>query len=111
MTVGEWLALRQPAPPPALVARLEAVLGDDLGAGATTATEVCLRAAERLVAELLRGDCSSRESALDLLTADALVTYAFEAAADAPATLAATASAAMQRIAAIDAAQREGAIA
>jgi hypothetical protein len=111
MTVGEWLAQRRPVPPPALTARLEAVLGNGVDANAATATDICLRAAERLVGELLRGDSASRESALDLLAADALVTYAFEAAAEAPATLAATASAAMERIAALDAAQREGAIA
>ena len=111
MTVREWLAQRQPAPPDALRARLEAVLGDAAEDDAAAATEVCLRAAERVVSELLRGDCASRESALDLLAADALVTYAFEAAADTPGTLPATASAAMERIAALDAAQREGAIA
>jgi hypothetical protein len=111
MTVREWLAQRQPAPPAALVARVDAVLGDAAGASAAHATEVCLRAAEQLVTELLRGDCASRDSALDLLAADALVTYAFEAAAETPATLAATASAAMERIAALDAARREGAIA
>lgn len=111
MTVGEWLAQRRPAPPPALVARIEAVLGEASASGSGAATEVCLRAAERLVTDLLRGDCASRESALDLLAADALVTYAFEAAAETPATLAATASAALERIATLAAAQREGAIA
>jgi hypothetical protein len=111
MTVREWLAQRQPAPPAALLARVEAVLGDAMGESAGTAAEACLRAGERLVMELLRGDCASRETALDLLAADALVTYAFEAAAETPATLAATASAAMERIVSLDAAQREGAIA
>lgn len=111
MTVREWLAQRRPAPPPALLARIEGALGDAVGAAAGTATEACLRAAERLVTELLRGDCSSRASALDLLAADALVTYAFEGAAESPSTLAATATAAMARIASLDATQREGAIA
>lgn len=111
MTVREWLMRREPAPPAALAARLEAVLGGSGDENAGEAAAVCLRAAERIVTELLRGDCASRESALDLLAADALVTYAFEAAAESPATLAATASAAMQRIAALDAGQREGAIA
>jgi hypothetical protein len=111
MMVREWLAQRQPAPPPALLARIEAVLGDASADGAGATAEACLRAAERLVTELLRGECASRESALDLLAADALVTYAFEAAAEAPATLAATATAAMERIARLGAAQREGAIA
>jgi hypothetical protein len=111
MTVGEWLAQRQPAPPAALLARIEAVLGDAWAYGADAASEACLHAAERVVTELLRGDCASRESALDLLVADALVTYAFEAAAETPATLAGTATAAMERIARLGAARREGAIA
>jgi uncharacterized membrane protein len=111
MTVREWLARREPAPPAALLARVEAVLGDAVGDSAADATQVCLRAAERLVTDVLRGDCASRESALDLLAADALVTYAFEAAAETPDTLAATASAAMERIASLAATQREGAIA
>jgi hypothetical protein len=111
MTVREWLAQRQPAPPAALLAHVEAVLGDAVGESAGTAADVCLRAAERLVTELLRGDCGARESALDLLAADALVTYAFEAAAQTPETLARTATAAMERIASLDAAHREGAIA
>ena len=111
MTVRDWLAQRQPAPPAALRGRLEAVLGETLNDSADEAADVCLRAAERLVAALLRGDCGARESALDLLAADALVTYAFEAAAETPDTLATTASAAMERIASLDAAQREGAIA
>ena len=34
---------------------------------------------------LLRDDCATRASALDLLAADALATYAFEAAAESPA--------------------------
>ena len=111
MTVREWLVQRQPAPPAALRARIEAVLADAVDDDAARAPEVCLRAAERLVSELLRGDCASRESALDLLTADALVTYAFEAAAESPGTLPVTATDAMARIAALDAAHREGAIA
>ena len=111
MTVGEWLAQRRPVPPAALLARIEAVLGDASAGAADAACEACLHAAERLVAELLRGDCASRESALDLLAADALVTYAFEAAAETPATLAATSTAAMERIARLGATRREGAIA
>lgn len=111
MTVREWLAERRPAPPIALRARIEAVLGAAAEESAAGTTEICLRAAERVVTELLRGDCASRESALDLLAADALVTYAFEAAAGRPATLPATATAAMERMAALAATQREGVIA
>jgi hypothetical protein len=109
VTVGDWLARREPEAPRALRARLELALGQDLAADADDAGDVCLRAAERLMAELLRGHCTSRESALELLTADALVTYAFEAMADRPAGLAERAADAMRRISALEARLPEGA--
>jgi hypothetical protein len=111
MTVGEWLACRTPAPPPALRARLDDALGDSAAALVEDVTESCLLAAERLIEELLQGECTSRESALDLLAADALVTYAFEAAGDSPADLVPRASAAMRRIASLGATRRKGAAA
>ena len=111
MTVGEWLAQREPEAPRALRASLEAALGPDLAADAVDAGEVCLRAAERLMADLLRGSCTTRESALELLTADALVTYAFEAMSAEPSTLAARAAEAMRRISALEARRPEGATA
>ena len=91
-----WLADRCPTPPAALRARLRQVLPAD-GVDA----EVCLRAGEALLARLLEDDCAARGSALDLLVADALVTYAFEAAADDPGSLEARAERAMTRIAAL----------
>jgi hypothetical protein len=60
-----------------------------------------IAASERVVAQLLLNDPASRESALDLLVADSLVTYAFEAASVQPETIAALAGSAMQRIAAL----------
>lgn len=103
MTVGDWLAARTPAPPPALRARLESALGPALRAerNHAEATDVMLAAAESLVRGLMDGDATSRESALDLLAADALVTYAFEAAAERPADLVNNASRAMTRLAAL----------
>jgi hypothetical protein len=95
-TIDRWLAARRPAPPPALRARLAEVLP----AGAV-GVDACLRAGEALLERLLEDDCASRGSALDLLVADALVTYAFEAAADEPTVLEARATAAMLEIAAI----------
>jgi hypothetical protein len=99
MTVSDWLDSRAPAPPPALGARIREALGDAVVADAARVGDVCLAAAERLVGGLLAADCTSRDSALDLLTADALVTYAFEAAEQAPTDLAPRAAAAMRRIA------------
>ena len=51
-------------------------LGDN---ASPTATEV-LEAAERLLDQVLRTECESRASALDLLTVDALMTHALEIA-------------------------------
>jgi hypothetical protein len=65
-----------------------------------------LAAGERLVGSLLDDEATSRGSALDLLAADALVTYAFEAASERPAELSARAASAMARIAALGATPR-----
>lgn len=101
MTVGAWLARRTPEPPRALRVRLESALGAALSRDSADATDLFLAAAETVVRGLLRGDARSRESALDLLAADALVTYAFEAAAESPEHLVADASRAMTRLAAL----------
>ena len=101
MTLAAWLDARRPAPPPALRARIDAALGDSLWASEQMAVESCLSAGERLVASLLRANATTRDSAIDLLAADALVTYAFEAASDRPDQIAPRASDAMRRIAAL----------
>lgn len=101
MTVGEWLRSRTPVPPAALAARLDAVLAGSLDRPAADAPDLFLEAGERLVADLLRSNSTSRGSALDLLTADALMTYAFEASSHSPVALDSRAAAAMTRIAAL----------
>ena len=106
MTVGEWLAQREPAPPAALHAHLAGLLAHEVERDASEVPALFLGAAERLVGELLRGDCASRESALDLLAADALITYAFEAAAESPRDLVPRAAEAMRRIALLGATAR-----
>ena len=68
--------------------------GDDL-------TEALTSAAERTLRSLLRVKATDRAGALDLLAADALVTYAFEAAADAPEELERRATEAMRRLSTI----------
>lgn len=104
MTIGEWLDARTPAAPDALRERITTLVHESLTRNADDATAVFLTAAERLLAALLASESSSRDSALDLLTADALVTYAFEAAGDAPAKLVPRVSDAMTRIASLGAA-------
>lgn len=47
-------------------------------------SEELLGAAREAMATLLQDGCLTRPSALDLLAVDALVTYAFESAADEP---------------------------
>lgn len=101
MTIGEWLATRTPPPPPALASRVRDLLGDALSDDVRNVTDRCLEAAEQTVGGLLRDGRIGRESAGDLLAADALVTYAFEAAAADPATVVARARAAMLRLASL----------
>lgn len=100
MILSDWLRQRTPTPPPELAARIQQTLGERCGADASAAPDVFIAAAEGLLRELSTRPTAGRESALDLLTVDALVTYAFEAASDEPDSLAARASDAMTRLAA-----------
>jgi hypothetical protein len=77
------------------------MLGSRQNTQGTAVWQECLSAAEHELARLLHGGCDHREMALDLLAIDALVTYAFEAAAEDPARLDARAGEAMTRIAAL----------
>jgi hypothetical protein len=85
--------------PPALIARVQAVLAADEGAASLPAAESLLRAGETLLKAVLDDSEAGRAVALDLLAADTCVTWAFEAAADEPGTLPARAEDAMRRIA------------
>jgi hypothetical protein len=98
--LSAWLDARRPLPPAALRARIDAALGPDLHADVSDVAESFLAAGERLARSLLVEDATSRGSATDLLAADALVTYAFEAASDAPSTMATLAGDAARRFAA-----------
>lgn len=101
MTVAEWIENRASAAPPDLVMRIRAALGNDGALGAASRSAVCLSAAERLLAEFVRDGGANRECALDLLAADALVTYAFQAASEHPDALRLQAERAMARIASL----------
>ena len=74
-----WLNSRRPAPPAALRAHLEAVAAD----GAEPLPEHLARLGAELLARVAGHPAGGRELALDLLAADAFVTYAFEAQAEA----------------------------
>jgi hypothetical protein len=97
----DWLATRDEPPPAALRTRLEAALGELPSDDARPVPEAFLVAGEALLARLLNADRTNREGALDLLAADALVTYAFEAAAEEGSPIAERARRAMTRIAAL----------
>jgi hypothetical protein len=101
VTVGDWLRDREPAPPARLAARIETAIGARRAEPASNTAEVCLAACESLLADVAGRTSQGRESALDLLTADALATYALEAATQAPAMLEARALDAMKRLTAI----------
>lgn len=101
MTVADWIRARSPAPPPAFAARVIAALGDRADDDASRAAESCLDVAIALLGQLLDRDPLDRSQAAALLAADALVTYAFEAAADTPEQLDDRAADAMARLAAL----------
>ena len=84
-----------PPPPKELEAAMRKALKDN---PSPTATEA-LDAAERLLDSVLRTDCETRASALDLLTVDALMTYALEIAGRDPSLLEEFPEEAMRRIA------------
>lgn len=101
MTAREWIARAEPAAPPALAARVIAVLDAHPAWERLSAADALTRAGEALLQVVLGHQESdpARDVALELLAADACVTWAFEAAAAEPGTLPARAQEAMQRIA------------
>jgi len=103
-SLREWLATRDLQPPAALRERLQRALGTTADTPLDEAPERLLDAAEGIVASLIAGNATTRESALDLLVADALVTYAFEAGADDVGRLVERAERATERIARLGAA-------
>ena len=101
MTVAGWLTARIPEPPPRLGTRLREVLAARLAADTGSVPTACLDSACELLESLVARPEAKREAALDLLTVDALVTYAFEALADDPQALSGLARDSMQRLAAL----------
>lgn len=84
MTLPDWLDSRRPAPPPTLRAHLDRRVPPASNGGGEGALPDHLAAAGRdLLERVLSHPAGGRDLALDLLAADALVTYAFEAQAEA----------------------------
>ena len=96
---AEWLRSRQPAAPAALTVRIAELFGAHVEWDSLPRAEAFITASEELLRRVLRGDAVDRACAVDLLAADACVTYAFEVAADEPASIGARAEDAMRRIA------------
>jgi hypothetical protein len=77
----DWLSEMNPAPPDELATAMRNALSDS---AARPSAEELLGAAERMLDKVLRTDCETRASALDLLTVDALITHAMLAASEDP---------------------------
>jgi hypothetical protein len=83
MTDSNWLSQLDPPPPEELASAMRNALNQ--GTQNPTAEDL-LAAAERVLDKVLRTDCETRTSALDLLTVDALMTHALEMASKEPNT-------------------------
>lgn len=80
----EWLASRTPPPPARLAARLDAAVPDITANGPSEIPRSLVEAASAILRDTLEQSNTERNgtAALDLLAADALITYAVEAAAE-----------------------------
>jgi hypothetical protein len=99
--LASWLRENGDAVPPRLAARIAECVGAAAGAPGTPASDStrALDAADALLRDLLARESEGRGVALDLLTVDALVTFAFESAADDATSLRERANAAALRFA------------
>jgi hypothetical protein len=73
MSPADWISELDPAPPPDLATAMRNSLKDSTS---NPTPEELLQAAEHLLDRVLRTDCETRASAIDLLTVDALMTHA-----------------------------------
>ena len=100
MTLRDWLAHREPSPPRVLRERIEALAASVPQDGGNPAATL-VAAAELALVRLSSCTPDDRATALDLLAADALVTYAFELASDSPDSIPGLSAAAMARLSAV----------
>ena len=101
MSALGWLRERDDGVPGALRERLRARITRGELSDESDNTDALIRAATGQLTLVLNTHPMTRAQALDLLAADAFATYALEAAADDPATLARRADAAMQSFATV----------
>lgn len=98
--VKAWLDSRTPPPPERLARRLGAALQPDVDVDDADAGAMVERLTLAAVS-ILSGLEHDRSSALDLLAADALISYALEAAAEDCVSFAASTDAMIARLAAL----------
>lgn len=98
-THSEWVERAEPAAPPALVRRVAEVFSAHPGWEELPVADALTLAGEELLRAVLGETAAdARACALDLLAADACMTWAFEVAATAPDLLPGRAQDAMRRI-------------
>lgn len=95
-----WLASSEPVAPAALTECVRALLEVHPEWEPLPRADAFIEASALLLRRVLDGGAAARASALDLLAADACVTWAFEAAADEPGSIAGRAERATRGIAA-----------
>ena len=93
----DWLTSREPAAPPELTACVAQLIASRPDWARLSRVDAFIAASEQLLRRVLESGAVARANALDLLAADACVTWAFEAAADDPRTVAACAERAIRR--------------
>ena len=81
MRTREWLSAKSRQPPHALASALHAAVGDTERVSGNKLADDFIAASRRMLPKVFQGGCEARSGALDLLTLDALVTYAMESAA------------------------------
>jgi hypothetical protein len=81
MNPADWVSALDPAPPADLATAMRNSLKDST---TDPSAEELLEAAERLLDRVVRTDCETRASAIDLLTVDALLTHALYLASKDP---------------------------
>ena len=90
-----------PEAPQTLVRHIQTMLESHAEWESLSRAEAFVEASQRLLRRVLTADPVARASALDLLAADACVTFAFESAADDPRTIPARAKIAKWGIAGV----------
>jgi hypothetical protein len=100
VTVRDWLADREPSPPRVLRERI-ATLAESVPHREGDPAASLVAAAELALARLAACAPDDRGTALDLLAADALVTYAFELASQTPDSIPELSARAMARLSAV----------